>query len=65
MKRFSVAMGIIAVLMVLAWITLPDERFRFGALAILAMWAVRTWSHQRRLQQEAEREGREDEGSAR
>jgi membrane protein implicated in regulation of membrane protease activity len=61
MKRFAVAMGIIAVLMLLAWTTLADERFRFGALAILAMWAVRTWSHHRKLQQEAERQGREEE----
>jgi hypothetical protein len=61
MKRFAVAMGIIAVLMLLAWTTLADERFRFGALAILAMWAVRTWSHHRKLQHEARRQGREEE----
>ncbi len=60
MKKFSVAMGLIAVLMVLAWTTLPDDRFRFGALAILAMWAVRTWSHHRKLQNEQER-GRSDD----
>jgi len=57
MKRVWLAMGGFAVLMILAWTTLDDPRFRFGALAIAAMFAVRTWSHHRRLQQEQEREG--------
>jgi hypothetical protein len=61
MKRLSVALGAIAVLMLLAWFTLDDQRFRLGALVILAMFAVRTWSHGRRQQSEQERQGREDE----
>ncbi len=61
MKRLWIALGAIAVLMTLAWTTLPDARFRLGAIAILAMFAVRTWSHSRKLQQEEERQGREDE----
>ena len=61
MKRLSVALGAIAVLMVLAWFTLDDQRFRLGALAILAMFAVRTWSHSRRQQSDAERQRREEE----
>ena len=61
MKRLGIAWGAIAVLMVLAWTTLPDARFRLGAIAILAMFAVRTWSHSRKLQSEEERQGREDE----
>jgi hypothetical protein len=61
MMRLWIALGAIAVLMVLAWTTLPDQRFRLGAIAILALFAVRTWSHSRKLQSEAEREGREDE----
>jgi len=61
MKRLGIALGAIAVLMVLAWATLPDARFRFGAIAILALFAVRTWSHSRKLQHEEERQGREDE----
>ena len=61
MKRLSVALGAIAVLMVLAWFTLDDQRFRLGALAILAMFAVRTWSHSRRQQSDVERQGREEE----
>jgi hypothetical protein len=56
MKRLWLAMGGFAVLMVLAWATLDDPRFRFGALAIVALFAVRTWSHSRKLQNEAERE---------
>jgi hypothetical protein len=56
MKRLGIALGVIAVLMVLAWATLPDTRFRLGALAILAMFAVRTWSHSRKLQNEEERD---------
>jgi hypothetical protein len=40
--------------MILAWTTLDDPRFRFGALAIVAMFAVRTWSHSRKLSHEQE-----------
>ena len=61
MKRLWVALGAFAVLMVVAWMTLDDPRFRLGALAILAMFAVRTWSHHRKLQHETERQGREEE----
>ena len=61
MKRLWIALGAIAVLMTLAWTTLPDVRFRLGAIAILALFAVRTWSHSRKLQNEEERQGREDE----
>ncbi len=55
MKRLWIALGAFAVLGVLTWITIDDQRFRLGALAILAMFAVRTWSHHRKQQQEAER----------
>jgi len=61
MNRLWIALGAIAVLMTLAWTTLPDVRFRLGAMAILAMFAVRTWSHSRKLQNEEERQGREDD----
>ena len=56
MKRLWIALGAIAVLMILAWTTLPDARFRLGAIAILALFAVRTWSHSRKLQQEEEQD---------
>ncbi len=48
MKRLWVALGAFAVLMVLTWVTIDDQKFRLAALAILAMFAVRTWSHHRK-----------------
>jgi hypothetical protein len=32
-----------AVLGILAWTTIPDSRIRGGTLAILAMFAVKSW----------------------
>jgi hypothetical protein len=61
MKRLWVALGAIAVLMLLTWITIDDQRFRLGALAILAMFAVRTWSHHRKMQHKTERQRDEEE----
>jgi membrane protein implicated in regulation of membrane protease activity len=52
MKRLWVALSAFAVLMVLAWITIDDQKFRLGALAILAMFAIRTWTHSRKQQRE-------------
>ena len=48
MKRLGIALGAFAVLMVLTWITIDDQKFKLAALAILAMFAVRTWSHHRK-----------------
>jgi membrane protein implicated in regulation of membrane protease activity len=59
MKRLWVALGAFAVLMVLTWITIDDQKFRLAALAVLAMFAVRTWSHSRKLQNEDEKDRRE------
>ena len=56
MKRFSVAMGAFALLVILTWTTIDDQKFRLAAMAILVMFAVRTWSHHRKLQNEAERD---------
>ena len=61
MKRLWVALGAFAALMLLTWTTIHDQKFRLAALAILAIFAIRTWSHHRKLQHEAERQGREDE----
>ena len=61
MKRFSVAMGAFALLVILTWTTIDDQKFRLAAMAILAMFAIRTWSHHRKLQQETESsEGEKD-----
>ena len=61
MKRLWVALGAFAVLMILTWITIDDQKFRLAALAILAMFAVRTWSHSRKLQSEQEGSRSDDE----
>ena len=45
-----VAFGAYLVLAVLAWTTLSDPKFRFATLAILAMFAVRTWSWSKKQQ---------------
>ena len=34
----------------LAWFTLPDDKVRGLTLALLAMFAVKTWLHHRRQQ---------------
>ena len=61
MKRLWLALGAIAVLMLLTWITIDDQRFRLGALAILAMFAIRTWTHGRRQQREIGRHRDDDD----
>ncbi len=45
MKRLVVAMGAFVALGILAWTTLSDERIRLATLAVLAMFALRTWMH--------------------
>ena len=42
-KRLAIAFTAYIALAVLALTTLQDPRFRFGTLAILAMFAVKTW----------------------
>ena len=59
MKRLWLALGAFALLMILTWTTIDDQKFRLAAIAILAMFAVRTWSHHRKLRQE-EQEGEQD-----
>ena len=56
MKRLWVALGAYAVLAILAWTTLADQKFRVACVAILAMFAVRTWTWHRRLQREQQQE---------
>ena len=52
-SRFSKALLLFVVLGLLAWFTLPDEKVRALTLALLAMFAVKTWLHHRRQQIEA------------
>jgi gentisate 1,2-dioxygenase len=59
MKRLWVALGVYAVLAGLAWTTISDQKFKLATLAILAMFAVRTWSWSRK--QAHEQRERHDE----
>ncbi len=52
MNRFFVALGAYALLGVLAWTTLSDPKFKFATLAILAMFALRTWSWNKKQERE-------------
>jgi membrane protein implicated in regulation of membrane protease activity len=52
MNRLLVALGVYAVLAGLAWTTISDQKFKLATLAILAMFAVRTWAWNRKLERE-------------
>ena len=60
MKRLWTALGLFAVLAVLAWTTISDQRFRLAAVAVLAMFALRTWTWSRK-QERDERERRDED----
>ena len=45
MNRLLLAMGAFVALGILAWTTLSDERIRLVTLAVLAMFALKTWLH--------------------
>jgi uncharacterized membrane protein YfcA len=45
--RLVVAFAIYAILGVLAYTTLPDERIRLMTFAILGLFAVKTWLHRK------------------
>ena len=51
--RLIAAMVAFAVLAVMAWQTLPDDRIRWFTWAVLGLFAARTLIHWRREQQEA------------
>ena len=59
MNKFLVALGAYAVLAALAWTTLSDPKFKFATLAILALFAIRTWSWSKKLENE-QREHRDE-----
>jgi len=42
-KRLVVAMGAFVALGVLSWNTISDQRIRLGTLAVLALFALKTW----------------------
>ena len=43
MKRLVIALAAFVALGILAWTTISDQRIRLVTLAILAMFAVKTW----------------------
>jgi hypothetical protein len=43
MNRLAIALAAYVVLGILSWATLDDQRIRLAALAVLAMFAVKTW----------------------
>jgi membrane protein implicated in regulation of membrane protease activity len=53
MNKFLVALGAYALLATLAWTTLSEPKFKFATLAVLALFALRTWSWHKRLEQES------------
>jgi hypothetical protein len=52
-KKLWVAFAVYVVLAALAWTTLSDPKFKYATVAVLAMFALRTWSWSRK-------QGRED-----
>ena len=47
LKRLAVALTAFVALGILAWMTLSDQRIRLVTLAVLAMFALRTWAHRK------------------
>jgi hypothetical protein len=46
-NRLAIALVVYAVLAVLSWTTLPDQRLRLATLAILGLFAVKSWLHRK------------------
>ena len=49
MNRLIAGLAAFVVLGILAWTTIGDQRIRLVTLAILAMFALRTWVHRKEL----------------
>ena len=47
MNRLAMALAAYVVLAVLVWSTISDSRIRLVTLAILGMFAVKTWLHRK------------------
>ena len=43
MKRLLIALAAFAALGILSWSTISDQRIRLATLAVLAMFALKTW----------------------
>ena len=64
MNKFYMALLAYAVLAALAWTTLSDPKFKLGTLAILGMFALRTWSWNKKLEEEHREESSEPGASS-
>jgi len=42
-NRLYISLGVFVALGILAWMTISDQRIRLVTLAILGMFAVKTW----------------------
>jgi small basic protein len=60
MSRLQIALAVYALLGVVAWVTLPDQRFRYLTIAFLAFFAIRTYTTSVRAKLE-ERDEQDDE----
>ncbi len=47
MGRLAIALSAYVVLAALVWMTLGDPRIRLATLAILALFAMKTWVHRK------------------
>jgi hypothetical protein len=52
LSRFSIALALLGLLGLISWLTLSDPKVRGLTLALLAMFAVKSWLHHRREQLE-------------
>ena len=50
--KLWVAFGLYVVLAAVAWTTLSEPKFRYATIAILAFFAVRTWTWKKRQDRE-------------
>ena len=64
MTKFVVALIAYGLLAALAWTTLSDPKFKFATLAILAMFAVRTWSWNKKLEAQRREESPDPRASS-
>jgi small basic protein len=60
MSRLQIALAVYVLLGVVAWVTLPDQRFRYLTIAFLAFFAIRTWTTSVRTKREEREEEERD-----
>jgi hypothetical protein len=55
-KKLVIAFAVYVALAALAWTTLSDPKYKYATVAVLAMFALRTWSWSRKQEREKDRE---------